>query len=143
MGWMSESSPTSVTSWPAGKPPALQTCESLSQVGIHTRELPHRWSAVACRSWYLAWPELLIAIALPLALTAMRNRLFTRAGHSLGGALATLAAHDLQAEFGFRHLHCYTFGAPRTGNHTFAADTSRLVPETWHVINDRALLPGY
>ncbi len=62
-----------------------------------------------------------------------------RAGHSLGGALATLAAHDLQAEFGFPHLHCYTFGAPRTGNHAFAAETSRLVPETWHVINDRAL----
>ena len=63
-----------------------------------------------------------------------------RAGHSLGGALATLAAHDLQAEFGFPHLHCYTFGAPRTGNHAFAAETSRLVPETWHIINDRAHL---
>ena len=64
------------------------------------------------------------------------------AGHSLGGALATLAAHDLQAEFRFPRLHCYTFGAPRTGNHAFAAQTSRMVPETWHVINDRALLSG-
>ncbi len=62
------------------------------------------------------------------------------AGHSLGGALATLAAHDLQAEFRFPNLHCYTFGAPRTGNHAFAAESSRLVSETWHIINDRALL---
>ena len=60
-------------------------------------------------------------------------------GHSLGGALATLAAHDLQLEFGFGpNLHCYTFGAPRTGNHAFATESGRLVPETWHVINDRA-----
>ena len=73
----------------------------------------------------------------------MWTRLLMRAGHSLGGALATLAAHDLQAEFGFRHLHCYTFGAPRTGNHAFAAETSRLVPETWHVINDRALTSSH
>jgi hypothetical protein len=65
-------------------------------------------------------------------------------GHSLGGALATLAAHDLQLEFGFgSNLHCYTFGAPRTGNHAFAAESSRLVPETWHVINDRAPSPPY
>lgn len=42
------------------------------------------------------------------------------AGHSLGGALATLAAYDIQAAFGFRHLQVYTYGAPRTGNHAFA-----------------------
>ncbi len=60
------------------------------------------------------------------------------AGHSLGGALATLTAYDLQAEFGFRELQCYTFGCPRTGNHAFARDYERVVPDTWHVVNDRA-----
>ena len=60
------------------------------------------------------------------------------AGHSLGGALATLAAYDLQAEFGFKELQCYTFGCPRTGNHAFAQDYERVVPDTWHVVNDRA-----
>ena len=83
---------------------------------------------------------LLVASISPLVPTPMKPRLPMRTGHSLGGALATLAAHDLQAEFRFPHLHCYTFGAPRTGNHAFAAETSRLVPETWHVINDRALV---
>ena len=87
-----------------------------------------------------AQPHLLVATMSPLVPILRGHRVLVRAGHSLGGALATLAAHDLQAEFGFPHLHCYTFGAPRTGNHAFAAETSRLVPETWHVINDRALL---
>ena len=42
------------------------------------------------------------------------------AGHSLGGALATLAAYDIQSRFGLKDLQVYTFGAPRTGNHAFA-----------------------
>ena len=42
------------------------------------------------------------------------------AGHSLGGALATLAAYDIQAAFGIRDLQVYTYGAPRTGNYAFA-----------------------
>ena len=69
----------------------------------------------------------------------------TAAGHSLGGALATLAAYDmrkrLQAE-GRPEVEvlCYTFGAPRTGNHTFARDYNQVVPDTWSIINDQASL---
>ena len=37
-------------------------------------------------------------------------------------------------------LHCYTFGAPRTGNHTFAHMYDSAVPETWHVINNDDLV---
>ena len=68
--------------------------------------------------------------------------LVLRSGHSLGGALATLAAIDLQKAFRFAHMHCYTFGAPRTGNHAFANEFEREVPDCWHVINNQArLLP--
>ena len=54
-------------------------------------------------------------------------------GHSLGGALATLAAYDIQARFeaaGLRRLHVFTFGAPRAGNHAFArwAGLQRVLP---------------
>lgn len=48
------------------------------------------------------------------------NRRVMHAGHSLGGALATLAAYDIQTAFGFKDLQVYTYGAPRTGNHAFA-----------------------
>ena len=64
------------------------------------------------------------------------------AGHSLGGALATLAAFDIR-----RHLLdnmqsdaevvCYTFAAPRTGNHAFAREYNAMVPDSWSVINDQ------
>ena len=46
------------------------------------------------------------------------------AGHSLGGALAQLAAHDVQTEFKRAHprlwVSCYTMGSPRVGNRAFA-----------------------
>ncbi|KAK9817451.1 hypothetical protein WJX74_011070 [Apatococcus lobatus] len=61
-------------------------------------------------------------------------------GHSLGGALATLAAFELQQMLqGSRvvQLACYTFGAPRTGNHAFANEYGRRIPQTWHIINDQ------
>lgn len=60
-------------------------------------------------------------------------------GHSLGGALAILAAFDLSllsAKQGVA-ISCYTYGAPRTGNHAFAKKYNLSVPQTWHVINDQ------
>ncbi len=41
-------------------------------------------------------------------------------GHSLGGALATLAACEIAKACPAVDVACYTFGAPRTGNHAFA-----------------------
>ena len=50
----------------------------------------------------------------------------TPAGHSLGSALANLAAYDICAistEYGFQgRVTCTTFGGPRTGNHQFARE---------------------
>ena len=50
-------------------------------------------------------------------------------GHSLGGAVASLAAHDIvtQCKLPSQNVSCYTFGAPRVGNHAFAAEYERLV----------------
>ena len=59
----------------------------------------------------------------------------------MGGALATLAAHSFavkaQSEGARPATSCYTFGAPRTGNHAWAAEYEDLVPDTWHIINDQ------
>lgn len=63
------------------------------------------------------------------------------AGHSLGGALSDLAAYDIAkaaAAAGARlRLSCYTFGAPRVGNHAYAKDHADTCPDTWSVINDQ------
>ncbi|KAL6766611.1 hypothetical protein ACKKBG_A36690 [Auxenochlorella protothecoides x Auxenochlorella symbiontica] len=61
-------------------------------------------------------------------------------GHSLGGALATLCAYDVMTHCQMNHaehyeVSCYTFGAPRTGNHAFAKLFASVVPDTWHIIN--------
>ena len=48
------------------------------------------------------------------------------AGHSLGGALAVLAAWDLAQLFPWASLKVYTVGAPRPGNHAFAKVTAHL-----------------
>ena len=64
------------------------------------------------------------------------------AGHSLGGALANLAAFDIRKQLmhngqGDTKVVCYTFAAPRTGNHAFAREYNAMVPDTWSVINDQ------
>jgi len=53
-------------------------------------------------------------------------------GHSLGGALATLAALDLTREFDV-DTTVYTFGQPRVGNKAFATDYDAAVPRHFSV----------
>ena len=62
-------------------------------------------------------------------------------GHSLGGALATLAAYDIQAAICSlpvkATLSSFTFGSPRTGNHAFARASNAMVMDQWAIINDQ------
>lgn len=53
------------------------------------------------------------------------------AGHSLGGALAILAALELHA----LEPRVYVFGTPRVGDGVFAAAVNRLAPLLWRVEN--------
>ena len=53
-------------------------------------------------------------------------------GHSLGGALATLAAIDLTKSFNV-DTTVYTFGQPRVGNKAFATDYDNTVPRHFSV----------
>ena len=76
-------------------------------------------------------------------------------GHSLGGALATLAALDTSLWLGARGQcdprdvvapcvcarewivpHIYTYGAPRVGNHHFAQMLNEIVSDSWRVVLD-------
>lgn len=65
----------------------------------------------------------------------------TCAGHSLGGALATLAAYDFRKKAWDNgvdlRVACYTFGAPRVGNHSYARQYNEICNDTFHIINDQ------
>lgn len=61
----------------------------------------------------------------------------------MGGALASLAAFDIQRYCPCLKpldVSCYTFGAPRVGNHAFARHYDTTVPDTWNIINNQVKL---
>jgi triacylglycerol lipase len=63
-------------------------------------------------------------------------------GHSLGAALAILAASELAILAGQIPLHVITFGGPRVGDPQFAAEYNRLVPSTLRIVNTEDLVPA-
>ncbi|GLC42478.1 hypothetical protein PLESTB_001102700 [Pleodorina starrii] len=67
-------------------------------------------------------------------------------GHSLGGALATLAAYELAERRtparAVQAISLYTYGAPRVGNKAFAEEFDRLVPDAWRVSNINDIIPS-
>ena len=63
-------------------------------------------------------------------------------GHSLGGALSTLAAYELASKsndaggkFRFKSVVNYNFGSPMVGNGAFRDSFDALVPECYRVAN--------
>ncbi|PSC69058.1 alpha beta-hydrolase isoform B [Micractinium conductrix] len=66
---------------------------------------------------------------------------FWLTGHSLGGALAVLAALDIRREHPGSELVLYAFGCPRVGNCAFAAEFDEVVPDAWMVINGLDPIP--
>ncbi|PSC69206.1 alpha beta-hydrolase [Micractinium conductrix] len=62
-------------------------------------------------------------------------------GHSLGGALAMLAAYDIAEAFPEAEVTVVTFGAPRVGNRAFAALHRARVPHAFQLVNDQDPVP--
>lgn len=62
-------------------------------------------------------------------------------GHSLGGALAQIAAAYYSDIFDFAHVVCHTFGSPRVGNRYFVEWFSQNVDEYVRVINKKDPVP--
>lgn len=64
-------------------------------------------------------------------------------GHSLGGALATICAVDLQYNFTEQFgVQVYTYGAPRVGNLGFAESFDDRVPQSYRFIHGMDLIPA-
>jgi triacylglycerol lipase len=62
-------------------------------------------------------------------------------GHSLGAALAVLAAPDLAQATAFKHPIVYTFAGPRAGDPTFAAQYDSAIETSWRVVNTNDEVP--
>ncbi|MGP1386014.1 MAG: lipase family protein [Thainema sp.] len=77
----------------------------------------------------------------------IRNQELTRitiTGHSLGGALATLCAVDIQYNFSdtISQIEAYTYGAPKVGNDGFRDSFNRRVPDSYRFVNGMDLVPA-
>lgn len=62
-------------------------------------------------------------------------------GHSLGAALATLCAIDIQYNLSDKQVSAYTFGSPRVGNADFAKFYSQHISQTFRFVNAVDIVP--
>jgi triacylglycerol lipase len=62
-------------------------------------------------------------------------------GHSLGGALAVLAAPDLSEATSFKKPIVYTFAGPRAGDPTFKELYDSAIETSWRVVNTNDEVP--
>lgn len=64
-------------------------------------------------------------------------------GHSLGAALATLAALDFAVNSAapFHNPICYTYASPKTGDDQFAAKYDQIVSDTFRIANELDVVP--
>lgn len=56
------------------------------------------------------------------------------AGHSLGGAIASLIALRVLTEFNI-HPSVYSFGEPRVGDYNFSVVYDKLISDSWRVVH--------
>jgi len=64
-------------------------------------------------------------------------------GHSMGGAIACLAALDLHYQFEDIELHVVTFGSPRVGNRAFQDQLASACTSIHQLRDPRDLVPFY
>lgn len=83
--------------------------------------------------FFMQFKSVEIEITKRLVRTPAQKIIF--AGHSLGGALAQIAAAYYGEVFDFAHVVCHTFGSPRVGNKYFVEWFSKNVDENVRVIN--------
>ena len=70
------------------------------------------------------------------------KRLFIT-GHSLGAAIATLAALDIATNTAFTQPHVYTYASPRVGNFDFANMYNQTIHHSLRVVNTNDLIPHF
>ncbi|MCY9530213.1 MULTISPECIES: lipase family protein [Paenibacillus] len=81
-----------------------------------------------------------------VALIRELSKLFTSktlfvTGHSLGGALAVLAAYDIAVNTPFTKPIVYTYGSPRVASPTFASKFDLTVKNSIRIVNIHDIIP--
>jgi triacylglycerol lipase len=72
-----------------------------------------------------------------------KNKKLRVAGHSLGGALATLAVPDLKKNTKLKITGVYTFGSPRVGDDAFVRAYNRAFGKrTFRLVNTSDIVPS-
>ncbi len=105
------------------------------QTNARTRPVPWEGPGLVHEGFAEAWRKAHEAWAPVLAAGEESGRPLLITGHSLGGALATLAAAHLP------HSLLYSFGAPRVGNRAFAHAMDRHAERLHRYVNHRDPVP--
>lgn len=65
-------------------------------------------------------------------------------GHSMGGAVAMLAAYDITryTSISGSNITCHTFGAPCVGNSAFRREFDAAIMDTWQIVNGNDIVPS-
>ena len=97
------------------------------------------------RGFYVGFQQVRKRIVGELAKASAVDKKLFITGHSLGGALATIAAAELCHEFS--NIAVYTFGQPAVGKRDFKAHIDRNVSRFHRIVNDDDIVakvpPGY
>ena len=64
-------------------------------------------------------------------------------GHSLGGALATLASYAIARAYPSTWVSLYNYGTPRVGNTTFCKMFKEVVPDAWGMVHPADPVPNH
>jgi hypothetical protein len=80
--------------------------------------------------------------AIEAKLTSGAARLVTIAGHSLGGALATLLTVDVALNTACKTPTSYTYASPRVGDTLFASTYNAMIVSSFRIYNRQDLVPN-
>lgn len=128
-----------------GTDSAVDVAHNLMVFRVHAGGVACRWGFCMCpkvhqgfhTQYHALRPALLRALQRERDEEGQKRVVFT--GHSMGGALATLAAHDLCDT---HSVACVTFGAPRVGNWSFARTFRGWGERMRRVVHRSDLIPS-
>ncbi|PPQ73186.1 hypothetical protein CVT24_010017 [Panaeolus cyanescens] len=113
-------------------PSGISYCNEFGPVLVHRRFLTE-WSSVSS----------FVLDTISKQLIGRSEYDIVTVGHSVGGAIASLAALTIKLKFPFTKMYVYTYGQPRTGNLAYAKCVNKLfgTGNSFRVTHTKDLIP--